>query len=71
MKTELLGNKIRGKIGFLRGEKETQGVRREIFHITWNKNGLIRLELSQLVNHILRSYMIYWRTFNTHHHDQK
>jgi hypothetical protein len=31
MKTELLGGKIRGKIEFLEGEKETQGVGREIF----------------------------------------
>jgi hypothetical protein len=31
MKTELLRGKIRGKIGFLEGEKEMQGVGREIF----------------------------------------
>jgi hypothetical protein len=31
MKTKLLGGKIRGKIGSLGGEKETQGVGREIF----------------------------------------
>jgi hypothetical protein len=30
MKTELLGSKIRGKIEFLVGEKETRGVGREI-----------------------------------------
>jgi hypothetical protein len=30
MKTELLRDKIRSKIEFLRGEKETQGVGREI-----------------------------------------
>jgi hypothetical protein len=31
MKTELLRSKIRGKIEFLGGEKEMQGVGREIF----------------------------------------
>jgi hypothetical protein len=31
MKIELLGGKIRDKIGFLKGEKETQRVGREIF----------------------------------------
>jgi hypothetical protein len=37
MKTELLGGKIRGKIGFLGGEKETQGVEREIFGSVWEQ----------------------------------
>jgi hypothetical protein len=32
MKTELLRGKIRGKIGFLEGEKETRGVGREFFN---------------------------------------
>jgi hypothetical protein len=32
MKTELLGSKIRGKIGILGGEKEKQGVGREILN---------------------------------------
>jgi hypothetical protein len=31
METELLRGKIRGKFGFLGGEKETWGVGREIF----------------------------------------
>jgi hypothetical protein len=31
MKTELLRGNIRDKIGFLGGEKKTQGVEREIF----------------------------------------
>jgi hypothetical protein len=33
MKTELLGDKIKGKIEFLGGEKETWGVGREIFQL--------------------------------------
>jgi hypothetical protein len=32
MKTELLGDKIKDKIEFLEDEKETQGMRREIFN---------------------------------------
>jgi hypothetical protein len=35
MKTELLGSKIRSKIGFSEGEKETQGVGREILDHNW------------------------------------
>jgi hypothetical protein len=31
MKTEFLGGKIRGKIDFLGGEKETRGVGKEFF----------------------------------------
>jgi hypothetical protein len=34
MKTELLGGKIRGKIGFLRGEKETRGGKRNLQLLT-------------------------------------
>jgi hypothetical protein len=49
MKTELLGGKIRGKIGFLGGEKETHGVGREIFLFGFGSTHEIRFTFSSFI----------------------
>jgi hypothetical protein len=60
MKTELLGNKIRGKIGFLGGEKETQGVRKEILLYDGHKKCCCMLDLFFIINQKVN--MIRWKS---------
>jgi hypothetical protein len=48
MKTELL----EGKIGFLGGEKETQGVEREIFNKIWIEDIPLQIEAHVVMDSI-------------------